>query len=217
MANPGGFGGLFGSRPFNMNILFKMSDVTPRVQSHIANVFAALAATLLAAAAGVYVHLLTNAGGLLTTIAAFGCLMWLQVDKARPFDQRVAVLLAFGLLKGMSLGGLVAVVLDADSSILVTATLGTAVSFACFAAAALVAKRRSYLYLGATLGSALSVMALASLANLFLRSPLLLDANLYGGLLVFCGYVVFDTQMIVERASLGDFDVCGHAAELFVG
>lgn len=38
----------------------------------------------------------------------------------------------------------------------------------------------------------------------------------YLGLLVFAGYVLFDTQLVVERASAGDMDQVQHALDLFV-
>lgn len=38
----------------------------------------------------------------------------------------------------------------------------------------------------------------------------------YLGLLVFSGYVLFDTQLVVERASAGDMDNVQHALDLFV-
>ena len=33
---------------------------------------------------------------------------------------------------------------------------------------------------------------------------------------MFVGYVVFDTQMIIERAEMGDTDAIKHALDLFV-
>ena len=44
------------------------------------------------------------------------------------------------------------------ASILVTAFVGTAIAFACFSCAAIVAKRREYLYLGGLLSSGLSIL-----------------------------------------------------------
>lgn len=35
------------------------------------------------------------------------------------------------------------------------------------------------------------------------------------GLFVFAGYVVYDTQVIIERASMGDRDSISHAVQLF--
>lgn len=39
--------------------------------------------------------------------------------------------------------------------------------------------------------------------------------QLYFGLLVFVGYIIFDTQEIIERAHLGDLDYVKHALTLF--
>ena len=36
------------------------------------------------------------------------------------------------------------------------------------------------------------------------------------GLLVECLYIIYDTQLIIERAERGDKDVVGHALLLFV-
>jgi FtsH-binding integral membrane protein len=33
---------------------------------------------------------------------------------------------------------------------------------------------------------------------------------------VFAGYIIFDTQVIVERCGAGDFDTIKHALDLFV-
>jgi hypothetical protein len=50
-------------------------------------------------------------------------------------------------------------------SILVTAFVGTAIAFACFSGAAMVARRREYLYLGGLLSSGLSILLWLQLAG----------------------------------------------------
>lgn len=39
--------------------------------------------------------------------------------------------------------------------------------------------------------------------------------QVYFGLLVFVGYIIFDTQDIIEKAHLGDLDYVKHALTLF--
>jgi hypothetical protein len=47
------------------------------------------------------------------------------------------------------------------------------------------------LYIGGMLSSGLSILAILSLANIFARSMVMFNIQLYLGLLVFCGFVVF--------------------------
>ncbi|CAM9536671.1 unnamed protein product [Pylaiella littoralis] len=204
-------------RKINIGALLKANDITLDVQRHLANVYAALAATVLACAFGAAADLWLHVGGLLTSFAGLGAMMWLAADQDKTnYTKRTGILLVFGLLEGLSLGALVDLVLRVDPSIIVTALLATTTVFVCFAGAALFSKRRSYLYLGGLLSSGLMVLMAASLLNLFMRNEFLFSVQLYAGLAIFCGYVVLDTQLIVEKATLGDRDFAWHAAKLFI-
>lgn len=61
----------------------------------------------------------------------------------------------------------------------------------------------------------LGVSALASLANSFLHSAAIESAELYLGLFAFSFYVLYDTQVIVERAEAGNTDDVRHALTLY--
>lgn len=132
-------------------------------------------------------------------------------------SKRQGIFAAFCFLQGMSIGGLVSLFFLLDvTELLLTAFLGTVTVFACFTGAALLANRRSYIYIGGTLGSAVSFLMLLSFMNMFMGSSMVFSAQLYLGLFVFCGYVLFDTQVIVERASVGNRDYVWDAATLFI-
>eukprot|EP00752_Nemacystus_decipiens_P005180 g4700.t1 len=204
-------------RKMSFGALLKTNGITLDVQRHLANVYAALAGTVLACALGAALDLWLHVGGVLTFVGGLGLMMWLAADQDKTNrTKRCGILLLFGLLKGISLGPLIDVALRVDPAILVTALLASATVFVCFAGASLLTKRRSYLYLGGVLSSGLLVLLAGSLLNVFLRNDFLLSVQLYAGLAIFCGYVIFDTQLIVEKASLGDRDFAWHAMELFI-
>ncbi|PKK17951.1 transmembrane BAX inhibitor motif containing 6 [Columba livia] len=64
--------------------------------------------------------------------------------------------------------------------------------------------------------SGLTLMLLSSLVNAFMGSTWLFTANLYLGLMVTCGFVLFDTQLIIEKAESGDKDYIWHCIDLFL-
>ncbi|XP_076881265.1 bax inhibitor 1-like isoform X1 [Bidens hawaiensis] len=141
---------------------------------------------------------------------------WLLATPPYEEQKRVSLLMASALFQGASIGPLIDLAIDFDPSILVSAFVGTAIAFACFSGAAMLARRREYLYLGGLLSSGLSILFWLHFASsIFGGSMAMFQFELYFGLLVFVGYMVFDTQQIIEKAHLGDLDYVKHALTLF--
>lgn len=174
--------------------------------------------TCAAAAAGSIVHLSgLYEAGLLSAFGGLGLVIALVFtpDNGKNFNQRLAMLLGFGALTGHSMGLLLQFAIFLNPSIIVTALMGTTMIFVCLSVTALFARRGQYLFLGGMLMSVLSTMLLISLSNLLFRSQIVNDINLYLGLIVMCGLVLYDTQVIMEKCRLGNKDAIQHALDLF--
>lgn len=209
----------FGHSTWDYNVLKNMRKISPAVQSHLKKVYLSLSCALVAAAIGVYLHLLLNIGGLLTGLACIGSVIWLLSVPTYSNNEgkRATLLLAAAAFKGATLGPLIDAVIDIDPSILVSAFVGTSLAFACFSAAAITARRREYLFLGGLLGSGVSILMWLQLASaIFGGSSAIYTFEIYFGLLVFLGYIIFDTQMIIEKADHGDYDYLKHSLDLFI-
>ncbi|KAJ4712651.1 bax inhibitor 1-like [Melia azedarach] len=192
-------------------------QISPAVQSHLKLVYLSLCCALVASAAGVYLHLLWNIGGFLTGLATIGSIAWLLASPCYEEKKRVGLLMAAALFEGASIGPLIDLAIQIDASILVSAFVGTGLAFACFSVAAMVARRREYLYLGGLLSSGLSMLLWLQFASsIFGGSTAIFKFELYFGLLIFVGYIVVDTQDIIEKAHYGDRDYVKHALTLFV-
>ena len=197
-------------RKINFDALFKFSHITPSTQQHLKKVYASFALCMFVAAAGAYVHVVTHfiQAGLLSALGSLGLMIWLMATphSHETEQKRLGLLAGFAFLTGVGLGPALDLCIAINPSILPTAFMGTAMIFTCFTLSALYARRRSYLFLGGILMSAMSLMLLSSLGNLFFGSVWLFQANLYLGLVVMCGFVLFDTQLIIEKAENGDKD-----------
>ncbi|KAF5928543.1 hypothetical protein HPG69_015149 [Diceros bicornis minor] len=207
-------------RKINFDALLKFSHITPSTQQHLKKVYASFALCMFVAAAGSYVHVVTRfiQAGLLSALGSLGLMIWLMATphSHETEQKRLGLLAGFAFLTGVGLGPALELCIAINPSILPTAFMGTAMIFTCFTLSALYARRRSYLFLGGILMSAMSLMLLSSLGNLFFGSIWLFQANLYVGLVVMCGFVLFDTQLIIEKAENGDKDYIWHCVDLFL-
>jgi len=206
------------NRKINWSAVSDFGSIRKDVKQHLLHVYVTLGSALVCAAAGSLVHIMYNIGGLLTLFGTLGLIIALHMTPPSKSNElkRLGFLMGIGFLQGCTIGPLVNYALETDYNLISTAFLGTVAVFACFSGSAYFAERRSLLFLGGLLGSGLSLMIFLSFINLFFWSTGLYTIHLYLGLLIFCGFVMFDTQMIIEKASLGDRDYIAHSLELFV-
>lgn len=207
---------------FDINVMMKMNSIDRSVQQHLSRVYMLLAVNLICSIAGVMVYLKTGIEmGFFGLIGMMGLIMYIQSTRSSDVKMnknRLGALLIFGFTQGITLGSLVEIILQVDPSILLLAFLSTTTVFLCFSASALLAPRRSYLYLGGILSSCISFFMLLNFMQIFMGySNLIMNIHLYGGLLVFMGYVIFDTQVILEQAIMKtDRDAIWHSLQLFI-
>ncbi|XP_046377634.1 probable Bax inhibitor 1 [Haliotis cracherodii] len=201
--------------------LFKFDHLEGYVQTHLKNVYSSLAIGMISAAVGAYVHLFTGLmqAGLMTMLGSIGLMLWLAFTKHEKGNQgkRLAIFSGFTFCSGMSLGPLLDMVIALEPSIIPTALMGTFVVFISFSLASLYSARdRTFLYMGGFLMSALSWMLMLGFANIFFGSTLLYEINLYVGLAIFCAFILYDTQLIIEKRRRGDDDYIWHSVDLFL-
>lgn len=195
------------------------NDISDDVQNYLVLVYLALSMTVLSAILGVSVNIFFNFGGLISIILSFVLLFYLKCDKDKTnLKRRLIILSLFGFFNGSSIGPLIRQALSFSNGeqIVFVSLLCTMIIFISFTISAKLAKRRSYIFLGGFLGSALNMMALLTLVSIFVPSLSFLFVRIYFGLLLFSGFVIYDTQMIIEQAHEGHRDVADHAITLFL-
>eukprot|EP01006_Ploeotia_vitrea_P009665 TRINITY_DN23590_c0_g1_i1.p2 TRINITY_DN23590_c0_g1~~TRINITY_DN23590_c0_g1_i1.p2 ORF type:complete len:246 (-),score=31.72 TRINITY_DN23590_c0_g1_i1:1574-2311(-) len=213
---------IFGNRrmpSIDPNAFF--GDIDSKARTHIAKVYSTLTGATAAVAIGALFTIYYHVNQTLCWLGALGFMIGLAWTPHIPGDEaqqnkRLLLLAATAFFKGAALGPLIQAALYINPSIVPMAALGAVTIFGCFTAAALTAKRRQYLYIGGFLGSATMLMCFLGLANMFFHSTAVFNVQLYGGLLLFCGYVVFDTQMIIEKAHNQYPDHIHDALELLI-
>ncbi len=152
-------------------------------------------------------------------MAQIGLVLYLGMSSSKnALPLRLTLMGVFCLVTGIQFGPPIKRSLAIDPPIVMTALLLTATVFACFALFALKSDTSSRLFGGGFLFTALLGLSLLSLLAWIFPSLRAVSyfASLYGGLLLFCGYVVYDTQVIMQDFEEGREDIVQHAMGLFL-
>ncbi|CAL8069266.1 unnamed protein product [Calicophoron daubneyi] len=210
---------------FNLRTLLNFNDIDKDIQLHLKNVYSTLTLGLMVAAAAAYAFMLspvlqsmTTTVAVLSFISTVGSMLYI-LFKEHSYENISARLTAFAIFAfgtGLGLGPLVWTVAAINPDTIPTALLGTALIFVSFTLASLFTRKRYFLFIGAILMTSISMLSTFSFMNLFIRSPALYQAELYIGLGIFCLFIIFDTQLMVEKRRSGDTDFIWHALDLFV-
>lgn len=194
--------------------------IEPQIQSHLKDVYSSMAIALLSSAIGGYIHLFTNIlqGGLLSALCAIGFVIALYStpDNGKNRTTRLMYLIGFAFASGLGLGPFMEYAIVVNPAIIPTAFLSTCLIFGCFSLSAMFSDQRKMLYLGGTLMSFLSLLLMLSIINLFIGSKLLYQIHLYLGFFVVCGFIMYDTNLIIEKRRRGDTDYISHSVLLFL-
>ncbi|XP_014214623.1 probable Bax inhibitor 1 [Copidosoma floridanum] len=192
----------------------------PPVRKHLKNVYSCLSLSTLTAAVGVYIHLYTHLlrAGILTSLGAIGLIIILlnTSDNGKNQHLRLVCLLGFAFLSGLGICPLLEMVILINPSIIVSALVGTSVIFVSFTISALLSKRGQWLYLGGILISILNTMLLSTFINFFFNWTIISQVQLYIGLLVMSAFVIYDTQVIIQKSRMGNKDYVIHSLDLFL-
>ncbi|PQM40819.1 bax inhibitor 1 [Prunus yedoensis var. nudiflora] len=101
---------------WNFESLKNFRQISPVVQNHLKLVYLTLCCTLIASAAGAYLHILWNIGGIVTLLGCVGCMIWVLATPHYEEKKRVSLLMAAGLLEGATLGPLIHLAIEINPS-----------------------------------------------------------------------------------------------------
>ena len=165
------------------------------------NTYALLSVTLIFSAVMAMVSTMVNTGYGISLACSFGALalIWFVLPRTANSAAGIAVVFAFTGLLGFGLGPLLNHYLSLANGgqLIATAMGGTAIIFLGLSGYALTTQR-DFSFLGGFLFAGLIVVLLAAVAGIFLQMPGLFLAINAAVILLFSGFILFDTSRIIN-------------------
>ncbi|BAM40690.1 uncharacterized protein TOT_020000944 [Theileria orientalis strain Shintoku] len=214
---------------FKFDTIFNTAPITEAQKYHMTKVYNTLAYTglvtfLTVAINGPWRHINPLVASLLL-ILSLVYIAFTKYNKDELNLKRMAALTVFPMTIGIIHKNFIAQVVALKpgkevkrkrcAELVNTALMATVGIFTSFSLAALYMSSRLTMYVTSTLASIAVYVALASFANMFVASEMAHGVILSLGVVIFIGYIVIDTQRILEDFSDGDEDYMMHAILLY--
>ena len=200
--------------------LLSSTPLPPVVQYYLCKVYAHLFISVLFLTLGCYLSTIYSflpRAVWLNLFIVIGLMFTLHWTPPHPHNlaKRRLLLFSIAFVKGCAIEPLItfATSNEVPESTILAACVASTIVFASLSISAMFARRRSYL----ALSSYLSMSLMAQLIlPWFLPRETGLKVLLYGGMLTFLGYILKDTQKIIEKSADGIRDEVGDALTLLI-
>jgi FtsH-binding integral membrane protein len=197
-------------------------NYSAHVMAHLRSVYSLMGICLMCCALGSYVAVRglfmagSFLGGIISLLLFLG-VVFIPAEK-QNLKKRVGLLLGAAFFTGHGMWPIIANALALDPGLIITSLLGTDVVFVAFSLGALTARPGSYLFLGHSIMYIMSMISLMIISHLLIGFPgsFMLTIYPYVMLVISCAFILYDTQMVAFRASLGLRDVVMDSALLFL-
>jgi FtsH-binding integral membrane protein len=152
-------------------------------------------------------------------IISIGVIIYFVTQIQSPYkseNDRLIFLGGLAFFLGFLIGPAINMLLEFEPTIVLQALMITAAVFTSFSFISLYSKRRSFLFLGGIIMTLIQGMMLYKMFGWLFGYNTLNIGYLMVSLFTCCLFIIYDTQLIIEKAERGEKDVPAHAMRLFI-
>lgn len=204
----------------SLSSIFSFKDISEKTQQHLSRVYGLVVVCSIVCSLGMYANATFLMSGFLLNLCSIILSVYLVAQIANKAsnseNMRMGCLAGLSFQLGFIVGPVMHTLIEYEPQLVIQAVLYTATAFISFSLVSLCSKRRSMLFLGGVIACLMQGMALYSIFGWFLGYQFMNMTYLMFGLLSACLFVIYDTQLIIERAENGDKDTIMHAFILFI-
>jgi FtsH-binding integral membrane protein len=208
-----------GNNRASLSALFSFKDISEKTQAHLTKVYTLLMVCVMVCAFGMWLNTAHIISGFFMQLLSFGLTIYLicQIANRRNSeDMRMFYLAGLAFQMGYLVGPFINHLVEVEPMIVIQALIYTGAAFVSFSLISLCSKRRSYLFLGGIIATIIQALILNNLIRWMTGYGFHGMPYLLVGLFLSCIYIIYDTQIIIERAERGDKDVPTHTMMLFI-
>lgn len=194
------------------------THLEPELRIHLKSVYLCLAVIVISTAVGCILFCSESFQyGVTSSLLTFATIVALHLlpDDGKNFWFRFSIMTLFGFCAGQLLGPLMLFVALVDPKLVISSLVGSFVLYLSLTLTAIFSSSGKYLFLNRILIAICNIMTIMTLINVMLQSLLIQYVQLYLGVAVMAGFVLNNTQVLMEKFRDGDQDFINHSLDLF--